>query len=106
MAEADAYVVNNEFGEIVEREGGDGTERLHDRATRRATSTRCPANRFELWAYLESGRFLTPVFREFYKERDVVTEERRMRTDSEPDRPPRRAVPRGGVHRAPLRPAR
>jgi predicted Zn-dependent peptidase len=43
-----------------------------------------PANRLELWAYLESNRFLHPVFREFYKERDVVTEERRMRTDSSP----------------------
>jgi hypothetical protein len=43
-----------------------------------------PANRFELWAYLESERFLKPVMREFYKERDVVNEERRMRTDSQP----------------------
>jgi predicted Zn-dependent peptidase len=33
---------------------------------------------------LESQRFLHPVMREFYKERDVVMEERRMRTDSEP----------------------
>src|SRR5438067_11543293 len=43
-----------------------------------------PSNRLELWAYLESERFLHPVFREFYKERDVVTEERRMRTESSP----------------------
>jgi predicted Zn-dependent peptidase len=43
-----------------------------------------PANRLELWAYLESERFLHPVMREFYKERDVVMEERRMRTDSSP----------------------
>jgi predicted Zn-dependent peptidase len=43
-----------------------------------------PQNRLELWAYLESERFLHPVMREFYKERDVVTEERRMRTDSSP----------------------
>src|SRR5262249_38159957 len=34
--------------------------------------------------YLESERYLHPVFREFYKERDVVTEERRMRTESSP----------------------
>ena len=31
-----------------------------------------PVNKFELWAYLESERFLHPVMREFYKERDVV----------------------------------
>jgi predicted Zn-dependent peptidase len=33
---------------------------------------------------MESERFLHPVFREFYKERDVVYEERRMRVDSNP----------------------
>ena len=43
-----------------------------------------PANRLELFAFLESERFLHPVFREFYKERDVVQEERRMRTESQP----------------------
>ncbi len=43
-----------------------------------------PSNRLELWAYLESDRILNPVPREFYKERDVVLEERRMRTDSNP----------------------
>jgi len=43
-----------------------------------------PVNRLELWAYLESSRFTNPVFREFYKERNVVIEERRMRTDSSP----------------------
>src|SRR5579862_3373295 len=43
-----------------------------------------PTNRLELWAYLESDRFLHPVMREFYKERNVVIEERRMRTDSNP----------------------
>ena len=43
-----------------------------------------PVNRLELWAYLESERFLHPVMREFYQERNVVYEERRMRTDSNP----------------------
>ena len=43
-----------------------------------------PSNRLELWAYLESERFLHPVMREFYKERNVVIEERRLRTDSNP----------------------
>ena len=43
-----------------------------------------PANRLELSAYLESERYLKPVMREFYKERDVVFEERRMRTESQP----------------------
>jgi predicted Zn-dependent peptidase len=43
-----------------------------------------PSNRLELWAYLESSRIGWPVAREFYKERDVVNEERRMRIDSSP----------------------
>src|SRR5437868_2328708 len=34
--------------------------------------------------WMESERILHPVFREFYAERDVVFEERRMRTDSTP----------------------
>ena len=44
-----------------------------------------PKNRLELWAWLESSRFLNPVFREFYIERKVIQEERRMRYDSKPD---------------------
>ena len=43
-----------------------------------------PANRLELWFWLESDRLLNPVFREFYAERDVVYEERRLRTESTP----------------------
>ena len=52
-----------------------------------------PANKLELWMWMESERLLRPVFREFYAERDVVFEERRMRTESTP-----REV-RGGVQR-------
>lgn len=43
-----------------------------------------PANKLELWFWIESDRLLEPVFREFYSERDVVHEERRMRTESTP----------------------
>ena len=43
-----------------------------------------PANKLELWMWMESERIMHPVFREFYAERDVVFEERRMRTDSTP----------------------
>src|SRR5581483_1144997 len=37
-----------------------------------------------LWMLMESERLYEPVFREFYSERDVVFEERRMRTESTP----------------------
>ena len=43
-----------------------------------------PQNRLELWFWMESERLLRPVFREFYAERDVVHEERRLRTESTP----------------------
>jgi len=41
-----------------------------------------PANKVELFFWLESDRFLAPVFREFYPERENVKEERRLRVDS------------------------
>jgi len=83
MAEADRYVVSNEFGQIIERTGGVGMNAFTN-WDETGYFFSMPGNRLELWAYLESGRFLHPVYREFYKERDVVTEERRMRTDSSP----------------------
>lgn len=43
-----------------------------------------PANKIELWFWMESDRLANPVFREFYAERDVVREERRLRTESTP----------------------
>jgi len=43
-----------------------------------------PANKLELWFWMESDRLSNPVFREFYSERDVVREERRLRTESTP----------------------
>jgi predicted Zn-dependent peptidase len=83
IAEADKYVVSNEFGKIVEQNGGEdvNASTSYDETEYHYS---LPENRLELWAYLESERFLHPVLREFYKERDVVIEERRMRTDSNP----------------------
>ena len=81
--EANKFVIKNRFGEIIDREGGVGLN-----ASTGMDSTRYfysfPANRLEIWAYLESSRFRSGVLREFYKERDVVHEERRLRTDSNP----------------------
>jgi predicted Zn-dependent peptidase len=83
IAAADKYVKSNEFSKIVEQNGGEDVN-----ASTSYDSTNyeysLPANRLELWAYLESERFLHPVMREFYKERNVVIEERRLRTDSNP----------------------
>ena len=45
---------------------------------------RLPKNKLELFTWMESDRFLNPVFREFYSERDVVNEERRLTLESTP----------------------
>ncbi|HYL93326.1 MAG TPA: pitrilysin family protein [Alphaproteobacteria bacterium] len=83
VEDADQYVIKNRFGEIIEREGG-----VNLNANTPLDSTNyfysMPANRMEVWAYLESERFRHPVLRDFYKERDVVHEERRLRIDSAP----------------------
>lgn len=80
---ADSYVVPNLYPRIIEENGGVGMN-----ASTGEDSTdyfyNFPANRIELWFYLESARFFHPVYREFYKERDVVREERRMRVESDP----------------------
>src|ERR1700674_4046342 len=71
IAAADKFsaAYNNEFGKIVESEGGEGMNAFTD---------------LDETGYHESERFLHPVMRQFYKERNVVIEERRMRTDSNP----------------------
>lgn len=82
-AEAAKLVNQNEMGRIVEQAGGVGLN-----ATTSTDETRYfysfPSNKLELWMSLESERFLDPVFREFYKEQEVILEERRLRTDNSP----------------------
>ncbi len=82
-AAADKFVVPNQFGKIIEQNGGEDLNAFTD-YDETAYHYSLPVNRLELWAYLESERFLHPVLREFYKERNVVIEERRLRTDSNP----------------------
>jgi predicted Zn-dependent peptidase len=80
---AQQYVVPNQFTEIAEANGAVGINASTSLDTTQYFWS-MPANRFELWAYMESDRIANPVPREFYKERDVVMEERRMRVDSNP----------------------
>ncbi|MGM0634184.1 MAG: M16 family metallopeptidase [Pseudomonadota bacterium] len=81
--EAGEYVRSEAFTQIIEREGG---QNLNAFTSSDATGYfySLPQNKAELWFYLESQRFREPVFREFYVEKDVIMEERRMRTDSSP----------------------
>ena len=82
-AEAALLVKQNELGQIVEQSGGVGLNaNTSVEATRYFYSF--PANKLELWMSLESERFLEPVFREFYKEKNVILEERRLRVENSP----------------------
>ncbi len=83
LEESKTYVVNNEFSEIIQNNGGTGLN-----ASTGADLTNyfysLPSNKAELWFNLEADRFKNPTYREFYVEKEVVREERRMRTESNP----------------------
>jgi predicted Zn-dependent peptidase len=76
-------LVKNEFDRIYTSAGASG---MNAGTTDDFTIyfVNVPANKLELWFWMESDRLSNPVFREFYTEREVVAEERRMRTDSTP----------------------
>lgn len=76
-------IVKDELDQIYTRNGGEALNAFTNEDMT-AYFVRVPQNRLELWAWLESDRLLNPVFREFYAERDVVFEERRLRTESTP----------------------
>ena len=76
-------LVKNEFDRIYTSNGGSGMNAFTSEDMTGYFIT-VPANKLELWMWMESERLLRPVFREFYAERDVVFEERRMRTESTP----------------------
>ncbi|HEY2945808.1 MAG TPA: pitrilysin family protein [Vicinamibacteria bacterium] len=83
VAQQRQIIIKDQLDQIYTKNGG---ENLNAGTTEDFTLyfIRLPSNRLELWAWLESDRLLNPVFREFYSERDVVFEERRMRTESTP----------------------
>jgi predicted Zn-dependent peptidase len=74
---AQEYIVHDEFEEVYSRSGASGFNAYTSwDATQYIVSL--PSNKVELWMSLESDRFANPVLHEFYKERNVVMEERRM----------------------------
>ncbi len=76
-------MVKDEFDKIYTKAGATG---MNAGTTQDITIyfITVPANKLELWCWMESDRLHTPVMREFYSERDVVYEERRLRTESTP----------------------
>jgi len=81
---ANSYVVPNEMWQLYEREGGSSLNASTSHDWTQYTVD-LPSNKLPLWAILDSDRVKNPVFREFYSEREVVKEERRMRVDTSPD---------------------
>lgn len=80
---ARVFVESNEFDRIFTR---NGARSLNASTSYESTTyyVELPANRAKLWFVLEADRVRNPVFREFYAERSVVAEERRMRVESDP----------------------
>ena len=76
-------LVKNEFDRIYTAAGASGMNAFTTEDLTAYFIT-VPANKLELWMWMESERLYRPVFREFYAERDVVFEERRLRTESTP----------------------
>lgn len=78
---AKSYVLTNEYSKILNENGVAGLN-----ASTFTDWTQyyysLPSNRLELWARLEGDRMTNTVLREFYKERNVVYEERRMSESS------------------------
>ncbi len=82
IAKANAYVDQNAYIRVINENGGVG----FNAGTAPDYTTyfySLPSNRMELWFLMQSEWFRRPVFREFYKERDIVREERRMRVESD-----------------------
>ncbi len=78
-----AAIVKDEFDQVYTKAGGSGMNAFTSFDMTFFFIT-VPSNKFELWAWMESDRLNDSVFREFYSERDVVHEERRLRTESTP----------------------
>ena len=81
--QAAQYVAGNEMALLYQRHGGVGLNASTGKDLTRYVIS-LPANRLPLWAAIESDRMASPVLREFYKERGVVMEERRLRNDDSP----------------------
>ena len=81
---AGGFVASEEFSRLLENAGGTGSLNASTSADETRYVVSLPSNQIELWCWLEAERFGRGVLREFYRERDAVMEERRMRVESDP----------------------
>ena len=82
--ELESLWLSNEYATVYQKSGAVG---MNAATSKDYTyyEVALPSTAFELWCWMESDKLLNPVFRQFYKEREVVMEERRMRTDDSPE---------------------
>jgi predicted Zn-dependent peptidase len=78
------FLIPAEFEQIYQRAGGQGLNAFTSQDMTGFVIS-LPSNKWELWPMMESDRMAYPVLRDFYKEREVVMEERRMRYENVPD---------------------
>ena len=83
MEEHREVIIKDELASLYQSEGAVGLNAFTSEDVTFYIN-QLPANKLELWCWIEADRLANSVFREFFSERDVVHEERRMRTESSP----------------------
>ena len=80
---AKEFAITNDYLNMMRQEGDSALNAFTSNdATQYVNGL--PSNKLEFWMAMTSDRFMNPVFREFYKERDVVMEERRLGVETRP----------------------
>ncbi len=81
VEKSNEFVIDNEFSKKVKKNGG---KNLNAGTGQDMTMyyMSFPSNKLELWMALESDRFTNPIFRQFYQERKVILEEKRLHENS------------------------
>src|ERR1043165_5701996 len=75
VRDAEKFVIQNQYSNLIDRAGGTGLNAFTS-DDRTVYHVSLPANRLELWAALESDRFMNTVPRQIEKEKQVGLEER------------------------------
>lgn len=81
--EAQGFVVVDQYTDMMREQGGPMINAYTSNDATQYISS-LPSNKLEFWMAMEADRWMNPVFREFYKERNVVMEERRLGVETQP----------------------
>ena len=75
--------ISDDFTARYEKQGAVGQNATTDKEFTKYF-VNMPRSAFEFWCKMEADRLISPIMRQFYQERDVVLEERRMRYEDDP----------------------